>query len=136
MAAGSSSAADTAAPTRTAQAHQWSWSLRSNNQTNATVRRADEPAATLFFDHRGQRLPLDPRHSRRPAGQRAAGAADPNQDHHPGSGRTAELPADYLWQQGQTFSQIDNAVPPRLAAHLLAPHLNKLFNLDNFTLAA
>ncbi|WP_443060020.1 DNA cytosine methyltransferase [Streptomyces sp. NBC_00485] len=44
--------ADTPAPTFAAEAHRWSWSLRSNNQSNATVRRADEAAGTLFFGHR------------------------------------------------------------------------------------
>ncbi len=40
------------APTFTAEAHRWSWALRTNNQANATVRPADEPAGTLFFGHR------------------------------------------------------------------------------------
>lgn len=42
-------AADAPAPTFTAEAHRWSWSLRSNNQANATVRSIQEPAGTLFF---------------------------------------------------------------------------------------
>lgn len=35
---------DAPAPTFTAEAHRWSWSLRSNNQANATVRSIEEPA--------------------------------------------------------------------------------------------
>lgn len=39
---------DRSTQTNTAEAHRWAWSLRSNNQANATVRRADEPAGTLL----------------------------------------------------------------------------------------
>lgn len=48
------------------------------------------------------------------------------------------FPADYPWagNKGQVFSQIGNAVPPLLAGHLLAPHLSRPLNPDDFTLAA
>lgn len=48
------------------------------------------------------------------------------------------FPADHPWQgnKGQQFSQIGNAVPPRLAANLLAPHKNTTFRPDDFTLVA
>ncbi|MFF4031692.1 DNA cytosine methyltransferase [Streptomyces sviceus] len=130
--------ADTSAPTFTAEAHRWSWSLRSNNQTNATVRRADEPAGTLFFGHRANECTwvADPASGLPDVEQRAAPA--PIKITAWEAGVLQSFPADYPWQgnKGQMFSQIGNAVPPRLAAHLLAPHLNKPFNPDDFTLAA
>lgn len=49
---GENSAASAPALAFTDQAHRWSWSLRSNNQANATVRSIEEPAGTLFFGHR------------------------------------------------------------------------------------
>jgi len=54
------------------------------------------------------------------------------------AGILQSFPADYPWQgnKGQQFAQIGNAVPPRLAAHLLAPHLGKTLGPDDFTLAA
>lgn len=125
-------------PAFTAEADRWSWSLRSNNQTNATVRRADEPAGTLFFGHRANECVWIPDH--------ASGIPDDEQQAAPApikitareAGVLQSFPADYPWQgnKGQTFSQIGNAVPPRLAAHLLAPHLNTSFNPNDFTLAA
>ncbi|MGQ4480229.1 DNA cytosine methyltransferase [Streptomyces sp. SAS_276] len=118
---------------------RWSWSLRSNNQTNATVRRASEPAGTLFFGHRANECTW------------VAEPTDGAEDGEPGTtpppiritareaGMLQTFPADYPWQgnKGQQFSQIGNAVPPLLAAHLLAPQLNdRPFNPDDFTLAA
>ncbi|WP_414169073.1 DNA cytosine methyltransferase [Streptoverticillium reticulum] len=124
-------------PAFTAGAHGWSWSLRSNNQTNATVRGADEPAGTLFFGHRANECVW--------VAEPAPGVAG-GQRPVPESIRiTAQeagllqtFPADYPWagNKGQKFSQIGNAVPPRLAAHLLAPHLGKTLTPDDFTLAA
>ncbi|MFF0201948.1 DNA cytosine methyltransferase [Streptomyces sp. NPDC005017] len=130
--------ADSPAPTFTSKATHWKWSLRSNNQANATVRRADEPAGTLFFGHRANECTW--------VAESATGSADSEQETGPEpiritaqeAGMLQSFPADYPWQgnKGQVFSQIGNAVPPRLAAHLLAPHLNKPFNPADFTLAA
>lgn len=115
------------------------WALRSNNQANATVRPLSEPAGTLFFGHRSNEC----------VWVRDPGPVSGTLD---GSGPGAEsiritareagilqtFPADYPWagNQSQRFTQIGNAVPPRLAAHLLAPHLGKTLNADDFTLAA
>ncbi|MFF4250619.1 DNA cytosine methyltransferase [Streptomyces sp. NPDC001663] len=130
--------ADTSTPTFTAEAHRWSWSLRSNNQTNATVRRADEPAGTLFFGHHANECVWIPDTASGVPDDELRAAPAPIKITAREAGVLQSFPADYPWQgnKGQTFSQIGNAVPPRLAAHLLAPHLNKPFNPDDFTLAA
>ncbi|MEV5506540.1 DNA cytosine methyltransferase [Streptomyces orinoci] len=115
----------------------WSWSLRSNNQANATVRRVDEPAGTLFFGHRANECVW--------VAEPAPDASSPDTSVPESIRITAAeagvlqtFPADYPWQgnKGQQFSQIGNAVPPRLAAHLLAPHLGKTLGPDDFALAA
>ncbi|MGW4345352.1 DNA cytosine methyltransferase [Streptomyces sp. NPDC004690] len=132
-------AATAPAPTFTAEAYRWSWSLRSNNQANATIRGVDEPAGTLFFGHRANECtwvaePADPG-----AGNAGSGAApEPIRITAREAGLLQSFPADYPWQgnKGQQFSQIGNAVPPLLAGHLLAPHLNVPVNPDDFTLAA
>ncbi|WP_327745931.1 DNA cytosine methyltransferase [Streptomyces europaeiscabiei] len=125
--------ADTPAPTFTAEAHRWSWSLRSNNQTNATIRRSDEPAGTLFFGHRANECTW----VAEPTVEAAGSAPEPIKITAREAGVLQTFPADYPWQgnKGQMFSQIGNAVPPRLAAHLLAPHLNMPFNPADFALA-
>ncbi|BBC30839.1 DNA methylase [Streptomyces graminofaciens] len=126
--------ADAPAPTFTAEAHRWSWSLRSNNQTNATIRRSDEPAGTLFFGHRANECTW----VAEPTVEAAGSAPEPIKITAREAGVLQSFPAGYPWQgnKGQMFSQIGNAVPPRLAAHLLAPHLNMPFNPADFTLAA
>ncbi|MEV5331327.1 DNA cytosine methyltransferase [Streptomyces werraensis] len=125
-----------------AEAHRWAWSLRSNNQANATVRRADEPAGTLFFGHRANECtwvaePAAPVPLNVPERQSVA-VPEPIRITAREAGVLQSFPADYPWQgnKGQQFSQIGNAVPPRLAAHLLAPHLNVPLDTDDFTLAA
>lgn len=129
--------ADEPAPTFTGEAHRWSWSLRSNNQSKATVRRSDEPAGTLFFGHRANECVWI---------AEAASSTAVEEQPAPESiritaqeaGRLQTFPADYPWagNKGQVFGQIGNAVPPRLAAHLLAPYLGKTLCPDDFTLAA
>ncbi|MFE5097092.1 DNA cytosine methyltransferase [Streptomyces sp. NPDC056638] len=127
---------DGSASAFTAEAHRWSWSLRSNNQTNATVRSIQEPAGTLFFGHRANEcvwvaepgMGLD----------RQGAAPEPIRITAQEAGVLQTFPADYPWagNKGQMFSQIGNAVPPRLAAHLLAPYLGKTVSPDDFALAA
>ncbi|AJE87396.1 restriction/modification system DNA methylase [Streptomyces albus] len=113
-----------------------SWSLRSNSQANATVRRADEPAGTLFFGHRANECVwVPPPNLRTAAGELAP---EPIRITAREAGVLQSFPADYPWagNKGQQFSQIGNAVPPRLAVHLLAPHLGKRLGPDDFALAA
>ncbi|MFG2232703.1 DNA cytosine methyltransferase [Streptomyces sp. NPDC048723] len=115
----------------------WAWSLRSNNQANATTRGLDEPAGTLFFGHRANECVwvADPAaDSTGPKGP----APDPIRITAAEAGALQTFPADYPWAgtKGAQFSQIGNAVPPLLAAHLLAPHLGKTLSRNDFTLAA
>lgn len=125
------------APTFTRESHRWSWSLRSNNQSNATIRRADEPAGTLFFGHRAnecmwvaQPVAADPQEGQSTPESIRITAQE--------AGVLQSFPTTYPWagNKGQKFSQVGNAVPPLLAGHLLAPHLEVQLDPDDFTLAA
>ncbi|MEI5100888.1 DNA cytosine methyltransferase [Streptomyces sp. PmtG] len=126
-------------PHRSARAtpSAWRWSLRHNSQANATVRALDEPSGTLFFGHRANECvwQAKPVAATSPA---AVAAPDPIRITAAEAGILQTFPADYPWQgnKGQIFSQVGNAVPPQLAAHLLAPHLGKTLTPDDFTLAA
>ncbi|WP_282698144.1 DNA cytosine methyltransferase [Streptomyces sp. CC208A] len=121
------------APTCTSKTGHWTWSLRSNNQANATVRALSEPAGTLFFGHRANECTWVAQ-----AGAEDVPAPAPIRITATEAGILQSFPADYPWQgtKGAQFAQIGNAVPPRLAAHLLAPHLDRTLTPDDFTLAA
>lgn len=123
-------------PAGTASAR--TWSLRTNSQANATVRSLDEPAGTLFFGHRANECVwvAEPAHTTAADGD--APAPEAIRITAAEAGVLQTFPADYPWagNKGQQFSQIGNAVPPRLAAHLLAPHLGRTLGPDDFTLAA
>ncbi|MET9430029.1 DNA cytosine methyltransferase [Streptomyces sp. NPDC003036] len=125
------------APTFTSTATHWTWALRSNNQTNATVREVTEPAGTLFFGHRANACTWVARPTTA-AQDTERPPPDPIRITASEAGILQTFPADYPWagNKGQQFSQIGNAVPPRLAAHLLAPHLDRTLCADDFTLAA
>ncbi|MDF9816714.1 DNA (cytosine-5)-methyltransferase 1 [Streptomyces sp. SPB162] len=114
---------------------RWAWSLRSNNQANATIRSIEEPAGTLFFGHRANECTwiAEP-----PTTHPQGAVPEPIRITAREAGLLQTFPADYPWagNKGQQFSQIGNAVPALLAAHLLAPHLNLSPNPDDFTLAA
>lgn len=126
----------TGGPAGTAPAR--TWSLRTNSQANATVRTLDEPAGTLFFGHRANECVwvAEPAHTTAADGDAPAPKAIRITAAEAGVLQT--FPADYPWagNKGQQFSQVGNAVPPRLAAHLLAPHLGRTLGPDDFTLAA
>ncbi|PIM71829.1 DNA methylase [Streptomyces sp. JV178] len=133
--------ADAPAPGFTAEAHRWPWSLRSNNQANATVRSIEEPAGTLFFGHRANECVWIAEPVGTPPGnetQATPPAPEPIRITAREAGLLQTFPGDYPWQgnKGQRFSQIGNAVPPLFAGHLLAPHLRVPLNPDDFTLAA
>lgn len=132
-------AADAPAPTFTAEAHHWSWSLRSNNQANATVRPLSEPAGTLFFGHRANECTWVAEPASAPTESTDTPAVpDPIRITAREAGLLQTFPADYPWagNKGQQFSQIGNAVPPLLAGRLLAPHLGVALDPNDFTLAA
>ncbi|MGP3756875.1 DNA cytosine methyltransferase [Streptomyces sp. IBSNAI001] len=137
---GTDTSSDANTPARTVvatEAHRWF--LRSNNQVNATVRPLSEPAGTLFFGHRSNEctwIAEPPASSQDGAG--SVPVPGPIRITAREAGILQTFPADYPWagNKGQQFSQIGNAVPPLLAAHLLAPHLNVPLNPDDFTLAA
>ncbi|MFD9409403.1 DNA cytosine methyltransferase [Streptomyces sp. NPDC059989] len=125
------------APACTCGRHPWAWSLRSNNQANATIRGIDEPAGTLFFGHRANECVW----VAEPAGaapNAEAAAPDPIRITAAEAGALQTFPAGYPWAgtKGAQFSQIGNAVPPLLAGHLLAPHLGKSLSRSDFVLAA
>ncbi|MFI8307729.1 DNA cytosine methyltransferase [Streptomyces sp. NPDC085927] len=125
------------APTFTSKTTHWKWALRSNNQANATVRPLDEPAGTLFFGHRANECTWVAEPVGIPSEDKRPAAPEPIRITAREAGVLQTFPADYPWQgnKGQQFSQIGNAVPPLLAAHLLAPHLRVPLNPDDFTLA-
>ena len=137
---------DEPAPTLTTNARLWSFAPRpgerppvyvNGNQENAARRSADEPAPTVLFGHRSNdvRWALD-----RPA-TTAVGSFRPDviagPGHHdtsrqdaPGSVRVTVQEAailqsfrpDYEWSGSRTkqYEQCGNAIPPRLAAHVVA----------------
>ncbi|AXG80749.1 DNA cytosine methyltransferase [Streptomyces paludis] len=132
-------AADAPDPAVADEAHRWSWSLRSNNQANATVRPLSEPAGTLFFGHRANECTwVATPTSSQTDGSGTPPAPEPIRITAREAGLLQTFPADYPWagNKGQQFSQIGNAVPPLLAGHLLAPHLGVTLNPNDFTLAA
>ncbi|WP_433549098.1 DNA cytosine methyltransferase [Streptomyces sp. CA-294286] len=124
------------APTFTGESHRWKWALRSNNQSNATVRPLSEPAGTLFFGNRANECTWEPLPDK--AGASESIQPEPIKITAIEAGILQSFPADYPWQggKGAVFGQIGNAVPPRLAGHLLAPHLQVPFTARDFELAA
>ncbi|MBQ0855504.1 DNA cytosine methyltransferase [Streptomyces sp. BH-SS-21] len=119
-------------------ATRWRWALRSNNQANATVRTLDEPAGTLFFGHRSNECTWIAEPVQDPPTEESPAVPEPIRITAREAGLLQTFPSDYPWagNKSQQFSQIGNAVPPLLAAHLLAPHLETPLDPDAFTLAA
>ncbi|MFD0305289.1 DNA cytosine methyltransferase [Streptomyces sp. NPDC127119] len=119
-------------------ATRWRWTLRSNNQANATVRTLDEPAGTLFFGHRSNECTWIAEPVQDLPAEESPAVPEPIRITAREAGLLQTFPSDYPWagNKSQQFSQIGNAVPPLLAAHLLAPHLETPLDPDDFTLAA
>ncbi|MGV9899960.1 DNA cytosine methyltransferase, partial [Streptomyces tendae] len=99
------------APTFTAKAGG-QWVLRHSNRRNATVRRADEPAATLLFAKASNDVSWE-----------KAGPAGPESVRISVQEAAAlqTFPVGYPFRGTKTrqFEQIGNAVPPLLAAAAL-----------------
>lgn len=128
---------DAPSPTLTAQASGF-WHYRNGNQPNSALRALDEPAPTILFGHRSN----DVRWVEERPATTVVGSFCPDVISAPGyrtqeSRQNAEggvkvtvaeggvlqsFPADYPWQGSRTkqFEQVGNAVPPRLATHVLA----------------
>lgn len=83
---------------------------------NRGQRRCDEPAATITGKVTRNRL-------------RLANGSEDRFSHHE-AGRLQTFPYDYPWSGGDIGQQIGNAIPPRLAVHVLAQALKIELDLD------
>ncbi|MFD9703285.1 DNA cytosine methyltransferase [Lentzea sp. NPDC059081] len=83
-------------------------------------RRSDEPSATVTGKISRNRLYSDPLLTRE------LERFTPEE-----SGRLQTFPADYPWSGKQVAQQVGNAIPPRLAAHVLAAALGMTFETDD-----
>ncbi|MFQ3559507.1 DNA cytosine methyltransferase [Streptomyces gramineus] len=101
------------APTFTAKAGG-QWVLRHSNRRNATVRRTDEPAATLLFARASNDVSW---HTDSPSGPESVRITVAE------AAALQTFPAGYPFQGTKTrqFEQIGNAVPPLLATAVLRP---------------
>lgn len=116
-----------------------SWVLKHNNRANATVRSVDEPAATLAFGHARNeyewvntrpattvcatnRIAAPGHRDRSPQGESQFASPETVRITVPEASVLQSFPADYPWQGTKTamFTQVGNAVPPLMAAHLVA----------------
>jgi DNA (cytosine-5)-methyltransferase 1 len=101
------------------------WVLKHNARANATVRTMSEPAATLAFGHaRNEYVFTDGDKSRMLT--------------VPEGSILQSFPEDYPWQGTKTkaYEQIGNAVPPLLAAHVVAAATGVPFLQDALASAA
>lgn len=116
-----------------------SWVLKHNSRANATVRSVDEPAATLAFGHARNeyewvntrpattvcatdRISPPGHRDRSPQGESQFASPETVRITVPEASVLQSFPAEYPWQGTKTkkFEQVGNAVPPRMAAHLVA----------------
>jgi DNA (cytosine-5)-methyltransferase 1 len=100
------------------------WVLRASNNAHSAVRSADQPSPTLVFGHCSNDVRWYPE------GSTEQGVAETAAGRDPRSVRVTvqeaailqSFPADYPWQGTKTaqYRQVGDAVPPLMAAHILA----------------
>jgi DNA (cytosine-5)-methyltransferase 1 len=112
------------APTITGQGAGGQIVLRASNMANAAIRRADEPAPTLVFAHAGNDVRFYPEHATERGVPERASTRSPESRliTIPEAAILQSFPADYPWSGSRTKAgeQVGNAIPPLLAAHILA----------------
>lgn len=88
------------------------WIMRNGNQSNACTRELTEPAGTMFFGERANAVEF---HEVDGRGRRRVSVAE--------AGVLQGFPPDYPWQgtKSAQYRQVGDAVPPPLAAAILAP---------------
>jgi DNA (cytosine-5)-methyltransferase 1 len=97
---------------------------RASNQAHSALRTIHEPAPTVMFSHAINDVRWYPKDGTERGKPEAAGSR------HPDSERVAvweagvlqSFPADYPWSgsRSKQYEQVGNAIPPLLAAHVLA----------------
>lgn len=119
--------------------NEYEWMLRNGTQANAAVRDLDQPAGTLFFGGRcndvswirnrpattvcaTDRVGAPGHRDRSPKGESQFSSPETVRITVPEASVLQSFPVDYPWQGTRTkqFEQVGNAVPPLLAAHVVA----------------
>ncbi len=111
------------APTLTSKAGG-QWVLRASNHANAAVRAEDQPAPTMVFARACNDVRIYPAGTEKP-GEPMLAADRPAESSRLEvweAGVLQSFPVTYPWQgtRSKQYEQVGNAIPPLLAAHVLA----------------
>ena len=114
---------DRPAPTLTSKARM-QWVLRASNHANSAVRDNDRPAPTMVFGHACNDVRLYPKGTEK-RGEAMLASDRPAQSTKLEvweAGVLQSFRPDYSWRgtRSKQYEQVGNAVPPLLAAHVLA----------------